>query len=101
MSDFDDLFVLKNTTTATETNNTLVGCTLKYTTSETHIYLWIISTFELMAGVPTPWSDILPVSNDTVLLDALKVNKRLSVGNTIKRYAKDKSDQTIPLICKC
>ena len=54
-----------------------------------------------MAGVPTPWSDILPVSNDTVLLNALKVNKRLSVGNTIKRYVKDKSDQTIPLICKC
>ena len=54
-----------------------------------------------MAGVPTPWSDIQPVSNDTMLLDALKVNKRLSVGNTINRYAKDKSDQTIPLICKC
>ena len=32
LSDFDDLLILKNTTTATQTNiNTLVGCTLMYT----------------------------------------------------------------------
>ena len=114
LSDFDDLFILKNTTTATQANiNTLVGCTLMYTANEicqqivvspsfeTDMYSWAISTFEIMAGVPTPWSDVLPVSNDTLLLDALKVNKRPSVANIIKRYAKDESDQIIPLICKC
>ena len=47
------------------------------------------------------WSDVLPVSNDTLLVDALKVNKRPSVTNIIKRYAKDESDQIIPLICRC
>ena len=114
LSDFDDLFILKNTTTATQTNiNTLVGCTLMYTANEicqqivvspsfeTDMYSWAISTFEIIAGVPTPWSDVLPVSNDTLLLDALKVNKRPSVANIIKTYAKDESDQIIPLICKC
>ena len=47
------------------------------------------------------WSDVLPVSNDTLLVDALKVNKRPSVTNIIKRYAKDESDQIIPLIYRC
>ena len=27
------------------------------------MYSWRISTFEIMAGVSTPWSDVLPVSN--------------------------------------
>ena len=105
LSDFDDLFILKNTTTATQTNiNTLDGCTLMYTANkiyqqivastsfETDICLWAISTFEIMAGFPTPWSNVLPVSNDTLLPDVLKVNKRPSVANIIKRYAKDESD---------
>ena len=52
-----------------------------------------------MAGVITPWADVLPVINDTLLLDALKVNKRQSVANIIKRYAKDESDQNIQLVC--
>ena len=54
-----------------------------------------------MADVSTPWSDVLPVSNDILLLDALKVNKQPSVANIIKRYAKDESDRIIPLICRC
>ena len=54
-----------------------------------------------MTGVGTPWSDVLSVSNDTLLLDALKVNKQPSVANIFKRYAKNESDQTIPLICRC
>ena len=68
---------------------------------ETDMCSWAISTFEIRAGVPTPWLDVLPVSNDKLLLDALKVNKRPSVANAIKRYAKDESDQIIPLICRC
>ena len=114
LSDFDDLFIFNNMTTATQANiNTLAGCTLMYTANEicqkivaspsfeTDMYSWEISTFEIMAGVPTTWSDVLPVSNDKLLLDTLKVNKQPSVANIIKRYAKDESDQIIPLICKC
>ena len=106
-------FFLQNTTKTTQTNiNNLVGCSLIYIANEichqivaspsfeTDMYSWAISTFEIMAGVPTPWSDVLTVSNDTLLLDALKVNKRPSVASIIKRYAKDESDQIIPLICK-
>ena len=52
-----------------------------------------------MAGVPTPRSGVLPVSNDTLLLDTLKVNKQTSVASIIKRYAKEESDQIIPVIC--
>ena len=86
LSDFDDLFIFKKTTTATQTNNnTLVGCTLMYIANEicqqivaspsfkTDIYSRTMSTFEIMAGVPTPWLDVLPVSNDTLLLDVSKV----------------------------
>ena len=68
---------------------------------ETDMYSLEISTFEIRTGDPTPWSDVLPVSNDTLLLDALKVNKQLAVANIIKKYAKDEIDQIIPLICKC
>ena len=113
LSEFDDQFILKNKTTATQTNiDTLVGYTLIYTGNEickqivtspsfeTDIYSWAVSTFEVMAGVPTPWSDVLPVSNDTLSIDVLKVNKRPSVANIIKRYSKDESDQIIRLICK-
>ena len=65
LSDFDDLFILKNTTPATQANiNIFAGCTLMYTANEicqqivsslffeTDIYSWAISTFEIMAGVP-------------------------------------------------
>ena len=92
LSDFDDLFILKNMTAAIQTSiNTLFGCTLMYTkmntnkicqqtvaspSFETDIYSWAISTSEIIAGVPTPWSDVLLVSNDKLLLDALKVKKR-------------------------
>ena len=65
------------------------------------MYSLEISTFGIRAGVSTSWSDVLPVSNDTLLLDALKVNKRPALANIIKRYAKDESYQIIPLICKC
>ena len=54
-----------------------------------------------MVGFPTLWSDLLPASNSTLLLDALKATKRPSVANIIKRYATDESDQIIPPTCRC
>ena len=63
LSDFDDLFILKNMTPATQTNiNIFAGCTLMYTANEIcqqivsslffEIDIYSISTFEIMAGVP-------------------------------------------------
>ena len=41
LSDFDDLFILKNMTPATQTNiNIFVGCTLMYTANEICIKLY-------------------------------------------------------------
>ena len=47
LSDFDDLFILKNTTTATQTNiNTLVGCTLMYTAHQICQQIVVSPSFE-------------------------------------------------------
>ena len=109
--DFDDVVVLKATITCTLTS-VFKGMTLGYTAPElcngkvkkasilTDVYSLAMSIYEILSSQPFPWLNVLPVLNDTLLLEALKENQRPSFDNIEQLYPCDVSRVT-GLIEKC
>ncbi len=117
VSDFDDFYGIKNTTMATQTmtSNRLVGCTLAYTAEEiclqyanapsfsADIFSWAMTCYEIFAGVPSPWVNVLPILNDVLLVNALSEKKRPPISDLKHRYcgAEKTVDLLSKLICQC
>lgn len=88
--DFDAVLVLKETitTTFTITTNPTAGITLAYTAPEicngsvnailkaSDIYALGISAFQVMDSGPSPWTGVLAVMNDTLLINKICEGKR-------------------------
>jgi len=99
VSDFDDIFMCKNTIMSTLTQGIpFKGMTLTYMAPEIceglvkcantdcDIYSWALSVYEILAGVSSPWEKILPILSDTLLLQAIKENERPDINTFIDLY---------------
>ena len=101
--DFDGLFMIKNTITSsnTFTQNSLRGITLAYiadeillgssihATKNSEVYSWALTVFEVFAGIPSPWSNVLPVLNDALLIESLRKGIQPCLTDTSNRYNHD------------
>ena len=108
LADFDDVVILKETVVQTMTINSLKGMTLAYTapelcnrsvrkpSKETDIYAWSITCYEILSDMSSAWTNILPIMNDQLLLEAIKNNERPDIG-----YLKDiwHSEKNEPFLC--
>ena len=54
--------------------------------------------YEAFSGMSPPWKVTLPIVNDFLLIDALKENKRLHLGNIENRYFPDEENIVIAII---
>ena len=113
VSDFDDLYEIKNSFTAARTNlssNALCGCTLAYSACElclqqvsspsfaTDIYSLAIMAYEIFSAIFPSWKKVLPIYNDALLINALMSSKRPPVDFITKKYSPDDCDVIIPAI---
>lgn len=113
VSDFDYLYEIKNSFTATRTNlssNALCGCTLAYSACElclrqvsspsfaTDIYSVAIMAYEIFSAISPPWKKVLPIYNDALLINSLMGNKRPPVDFIKEKYSPDDCDVIIPVI---
>jgi len=116
LTDFDDLYSIKNTIASTITLNdcnALTGCTLAYAAEEiclqtcqgpsfsTDIFSWSLTTYQFFSRLPSPWSNILPVLNDVLLLNALQMKKRPALKVLIDNYQLHQIKIICDLISKC
>lgn len=114
LSDFDDVVVMKDTILSTTTSNFLEGMTLGYTAPElctrsikkpceaTDIYSFGMSMYEILTDLAYPWSEVLPILNDVLLLDALKDGKRPPAVYLKKFYNHNNlSTELVTLIERC
>ena len=74
------------------TINSLKGITLAYmapelcnrsvrkTSKETDVYAWSITCYEILSDMSSAWTNILPIMNDQLLLEAIKNNERPDIG---------------------
>ena len=88
VADFDGLFLLKETISATVTSYHMKGMTLSYAAPEicanhivkptyaSDIYSWAISAYEMLTNVSSPWANILPNLSDVLLFEALSKGQR-------------------------
>ena len=91
LTDFDEILMVKQTITATTTGNHLKGMTLAYAspelcqclvkkpTKESDIYSFAITCFETVINGSSAWLGVLPLLNDTILINALLQGKRPSL----------------------
>ena len=109
ISDFDDLMELKQTMMTTTKVNFLKGMTVAYTAPElcngemkkpsemTDVYSWGISAFEILNHLSSAWSNVLPVLNDSLLLAAIKDNKRPDITELATLYGSKDQDVNVAL----
>ena len=111
VADFDDLLLFKETIASTATcKNIFTGMTLAYVAPElcnhsvnrpsfqTDVYAFAITVYEMLANVSSPWSNVLPVLNDTLLLNALCKDVRPPINEIIDLY-KENCNLVINLVC--
>ena len=103
VSDFDGLFMIKSTITPSKTiaQNSFSVITLAYTeeeillassvhgTKNSNVYSWAMTAFEVFAGIPSPWSNTLPVLNDDLLIESLQKDILPCLTDISKRYNHD------------
>lgn len=97
ISDFDDIAEIESTIAATMTKNNFSGMTLCYMASEivkrtvkkptssSDIYSWGITAFETLSN-NSAWDGILPILNDTLLLQAILNDERPDTSILEKLY---------------
>ena len=99
VADFDDLYHMKETITSTRTRFVTYGMTLAYTapelcsctvpgpSEETDIYSIAITSYEILSSDESAWSGIIPILNDTILLNAICMGKRPSIPKLKSLYS--------------
>ena len=113
ITDFDELFKVKNTITSTKTTNTLRGMTLPYTSPElclltvnsptvqSDMYSFAITFFEVLCDFSSAWIGVLPILNDTILVNALVQGKRPLIDKIQQIYTDEQCDVICNIIVQC
>ena len=112
LSDFDDISLIQDTIHATLTNKSfLLGMTLAYTAPEickqevkgpsfkSDIYSWSMSSYEILSGYDSPWVNIIPILNDSLLLEALCQDKRPNINDLNQFYTFNDELWVFKMIC--
>ena len=98
VSDFDGMFILKETISVTATSFHMKGMTLAYTapeicsrtvpgpTKKSDIFSWAISCYEILSSLSCPWEKVLPSLNDVLLNEALSRGVRPVLEDLDKLY---------------
>ena len=107
IADFDDFSLIKDTIKTTTTiSKKLVGFTLAYLAEElclqsgckpsieSDMFSWALTCYQILAGLPTPWSNVVPLLNDVLLLEAYKKKVRPLFSDIMSKYA-DPSTKTL------
>nr|XP_047135056.1 uncharacterized protein LOC124812431 isoform X17 [Hydra vulgaris] len=113
IADFDELLRLKQTfTSSCTTYSQFRGMTLSYTapelcqcivqrpSKESDIYSFGVSAFEILSDA-SAWDEVLPLLNDTMLLNALLDGKRPNIKKLKKIYSSNKCEHVILAIIEC
>ena len=58
-------------------------------TKNSNVYSWAMTAFEVFGGIPSPWSNTLPVLNDDLLIESLQKDILLCLTDISKRYNHD------------
>nr|XP_047145638.1 putative serine/threonine-protein kinase [Hydra vulgaris] len=112
LTDFDDLSLIQETVNATLTNKVfLFGMTLAYTAPEickqevkspsfkSDIYSWSMSAYEVLSGYESPWVNIIPILNDSLLIEALSQDKRPNINDLNQFYTFNNETWIFKMIC--
>ncbi|XP_065654902.1 probable serine/threonine-protein kinase DDB_G0272254 [Hydra vulgaris] len=112
LTDFDDLSLIQETIHATLTNKPfLLGMTLAYTAPEickqevkspsfkSDIYSWSMSAYEVLSGYESPWVKIIPILNDSLLIEALSQDKRPNINDLNQFYTFNDETWVFKMIC--
>ncbi|XP_047135313.2 probable serine/threonine-protein kinase DDB_G0272254 [Hydra vulgaris] len=112
LTDFDDLSLIQETVNATLTNKVfLFGMTLAYTAPEickqevkspsfkSDIYSWSMSAYEVLSGYESPWVNIIPILNDSLLIEALSQDKRPNINDLNQFYTFNDETWIFKMIC--
>ena len=100
LADFGDMSSFKQTILATMTQKqTFAGMTLAYVapelclriirsvTSSSDIYAFALTVYEVVSDLSSPWERVLPVLNDTMLLEAIRDNERPCLKYLLELYS--------------
>ena len=92
LADFDDMYLIKNTVVTTQTrSNDICGMTLSYVAEElvngtgmvatksSDIFSWALSSYEILSNFTCPWSGVLPLMSDGLLIKAFSEGVRPSL----------------------
>lgn len=109
ITDFDEMFFIKNTIMHTQTGtNSLKGMTLTYTAPElcnqaiktankiSDVYSWAVTAFEIITGLQPPWKNVIPILNDALFLEAIRRGERPSLDEADGKYQSE--DQNLAII---
>lgn len=56
---------------------------------KSEVYSWALTAFEVFAGIPSPWWDVLPVLNDTLHIESLRKGIQPCLTDMSKTYNHD------------
>ena len=74
---------------------------VKSATFETDICSWAITVYEILSGISPPWSRVLALLNDTLLIAVLCLDKQTPVEGLYKYYHKCYVLLISPVILSC
>ncbi|XP_065671733.1 uncharacterized protein LOC136089609 [Hydra vulgaris] len=113
IADFDELLRLKQTfTSSCTTYSHFRGMTLSYTapelcqcivlkpSKESDIYSFGVSAFEILSDA-SAWDEVLPLLNDTMLLNGLLHGKRPNIKKLEKLYTSKECEHVSLAIIEC
>jgi serine/threonine protein kinase len=103
LGDFDGIFVMKDTISATITSYGMKGMTLSYVapeicsgmefkaTKKSDIFSWAMSVYEIISSESCPWENVLSNKSDTILTEVLLKGIRPSIKDVKTLYNEDMS----------
>ena len=98
VADFDGLYLMKETISATLTSYHMKGMTLSYVAPEicanqaltpsyaSDVYSWAITAYEILSNVSSPWENVLANLSDEILFRALSSGKIPNIATIDKLY---------------